>query len=178
MAKIQKISNRFRRGFALAAIVIALCLSGGISSQGMAANLPLDNIQLSENPATMDSQPSASQFQQLVERQASAWEAADSEGIIADFAEASAFVVSGSTFRGKQEIKEAAEEYFAEFTDTQIMIQRLIANGNEAAVEWTWRDKKRETGETSYAEDAIIIELEDGKIIYWREYIDTQAQPD
>jgi uncharacterized protein (TIGR02246 family) len=126
----------------------------------------------------MDSQPSASQFQQLVERQASAWEAADSEGIIADFAEASAFVVSGSTFRGKQEIKEAAEEYFAEFTDTQIMIQRLIANGNEAAVEWTWRDKKRETGETSYAEDAIIIELEDGKIIYWREYIDTQAQPD
>ncbi len=125
----------------------------------------------------MASQPGASPLQQLVERQASAWEAADSERIIADFAEASIFVVPGSTFRGRQAIKEAAEGYFAEFTDTQIEIDRIIANGNEVAVEWTWRDKQRETGETSYAEDAIIIELEEGKIVYWREYIDTQAQP-
>ena len=36
--------------------------------------------------------------------------------------------------------------------------------------------KTKKTGETSRAEDAIIFELEDGKIKYWREYIDKQAQ--
>lgn len=30
----------------------------------------------------------------------------------------------------------------------------------------------KENGKKAYAEDAIVIELEGGKIKYWREYID------
>ena len=115
-------------------------------------------------------------IQQLVERQANAWETADSDKIIADFAEDSLFIVPSSTFRGKQQIKEAAEQYFAEFIDTKVTINQIITNGNKGAVEWSWSDRNKKTGEISQAEDAIIFELEAGKIKYWREYIDTQPQ--
>jgi uncharacterized protein (TIGR02246 family) len=114
-------------------------------------------------------------IKQLVERQAKAWETADSNQIIADFAEDGLFVVPGSRLRGKDKIKESAESYFAEFQDTKVTIKRIIANGNQCAVEWTWRETKKETGETSQAEDAIIFELENGKLKYWREYIDKES---
>jgi uncharacterized protein (TIGR02246 family) len=115
-------------------------------------------------------------IKQLVERQANAWETADSDKILADFAEDSLFVVPGSTFRGKQQIKDSADDYFAEFTNTKVTIKRIIANGNQVAVEWAWSDKNKKTSQTSKAEDAIIFELESGKIKYWREYIDKQPQ--
>ena len=115
-------------------------------------------------------------IKQMVERQIHAWESADSDKLIADFAEDSWFIVPGSTFRGKQQIKEVAKKYFSEFTDTKVTVKRIIVNGNEGTVEWSWRDKNKTTGEESQAEDAIVFELEEGKIKYWREYIDKQPQ--
>ncbi len=115
-------------------------------------------------------------IQQIVERQANAWETADSDKIIADFAEDSLFIVPGFTLKGKQQIKDSAESYFAEFTDTKITIKRIIGNESQGAVEWSWSEKNKKTGETSQAEDAIVFELESGKIKYWREYIDKQPQ--
>ena len=111
-------------------------------------------------------------IKQIIERQVNAWETSDSDKIIGDFAEDSLFIVPGSTFRGKQQIKEAAKQYFSEFTDTKVTIKRIIVNGNEGAVEWNWREKNKITGEEYQAEDAIIFEMEKEKIKYWREYID------
>ena len=125
---------------------------------------------LSPEPQSVDSK-----IRQLVERQANAWETANSEQIIADFAEDSLFVLPGSTFRGKQKIKEAAESYFQQSTETKITIKRLIVNGNQCAIEWDWIEKDQETGKESKAEDAIIFELEGEKIKYWREYIDKES---
>ena len=115
-------------------------------------------------------------IKQIVERQIQAWETADSDKLIADFAEDSWFIVPGSTFRGKQQIKAAANKYFSEFTATKVKIKRIIVSGNQGTVEWSWRDKNKATGEESQAEDAIVFELEQGKIKYWREYIDQQPQ--
>lgn len=159
--------------------LLALAIYGlvGFFSLGFAKKLPPATASLITMPPSQ-SQPIPSNIQQLVERQANAWETADSDKIIADFAEDCLFVVPGSTLRGQQEIKEAAESYFAEFTDTQVTIKRIIANENEGAVEWDWREKNKKTGETSKAEDAIIFELEDGKIKYWREYIDKESPND
>ncbi|WP_155897948.1 nuclear transport factor 2 family protein [Allocoleopsis franciscana] len=114
-------------------------------------------------------------IQQLVERQAQAWETADSKQIIADFTDDCLFAVPGSRFRGKQEVKDAADSYFAEFMETKVTIKRIITNGNEGAIEWIWSEKNKETGEKTQAEDAIIFELEGGKIKYWREYIDKKS---
>lgn len=145
---------------------------------GVASNLPPANANLPNNSITMlspDPQSVDPKIRQLIERQAKAWETANSEQIIADFAEDSLFIVPGSTLRGKQEIKEAAESYFKQSTDTKVTIKRLIVSGNEGAIEWDWSEKDKETGKESKAEDAIIFELEGGKIKYWREYIDKES---
>ncbi|HBL62139.1 MAG TPA: nuclear transport factor 2 family protein [Cyanobacteria bacterium UBA8803] len=122
-----------------------------------------------------DSQPTDKIIQEILERQANAWETANSDQIIADFAEDGLFIIPGATFRGKLQIKETAESYFAQFTGTKVTIKRIIAQGNEGAVEWSWSEKNKKTGEESQAEDAIIFELEGGQIKYWREYIDKQS---
>jgi uncharacterized protein (TIGR02246 family) len=122
-----------------------------------------------------ETQPIDLKIKQLVQRQANAWEAADSDKIIADFADDALFIVPGALCRGKEEIKAAAESYFAEFVDTKVTIKRIIVKGDEGAIEWTWSEKNKQTGQTSQAEDAIIFELEQGKIKYWREYIDKES---
>lgn len=152
--------------------------SSWIYSMNVASNLSPPHIKLSDNLITMlspEPQSVTPKIRQLIERQAKAWETANSEQIIADFAEDSLFVVPGSTLRGKPEIKQAAESYFKQFTDTQVTIKRLIVSGNEGAIEWDWSEKDKETGKESKAEDAIIFELEGEKIKYWREYIDKES---
>lgn len=111
----------------------------------------------------------------IVNRQAQAWQNADAAAIVADFAADATFMVPGSTFKGEQAIREAAQNYFDQFTETKIKIKRIIAEDNEGAVEWDWTDKNKQTGKQSYAEDAIIFALQDGKITYWREYIEDKS---
>jgi uncharacterized protein (TIGR02246 family) len=108
----------------------------------------------------------------MVQRQAYAWENADSSAIVRDFAEDAIFIAAGTKFEGKAAIKQAAEDYFAQFTDTKVTIKRIIIDESQGAVEWDWSDRNKKTGQNSQAEDAIIFELKDGKIVYWREYIE------
>lgn len=176
-----RLSFKWSFGVIVALIILAIYILEGISStsRSTATHLPPATANLPKPSITMMSPKSELVYQQikyLVERQANAWETADSDKIVADFADDSIFIVPGSTFRGKQEIKESAENYFTEFTETQVTLKRLITVDNEGALEWNWRDKNRKTGQESQAEDAIIFELEDGKIKYWREYIDTKPQ--
>ena len=114
-------------------------------------------------------------IQEIVARQAQAWENADPEAIVADFAEDATFIAPGYTFSGQTEIRAAAADYFAQFQQTKVKIIRIIAEGDRGAVEWTWQNENKATKEQSYAEDAIILALRDGKIIYWREYIDRKT---
>ncbi|ERT04078.1 hypothetical protein M595_5983 [Lyngbya aestuarii BL J] len=120
---------------------------------------------------------SSSPIQQLVNRQAEAWLTGDVDQIIADFAEDSLFIVSSSRLQGKQQIKQAAQDFFVSNSVVNIEINRIIENGDQGAVEWSWSEINRETGEPSYAEDAIIFTLENDKIKYWREYIDQLDGP-
>jgi limonene-1,2-epoxide hydrolase len=55
----------------------------------------------------------------------------------------------------------------------QVTITRVLAVANQGAVEWTWRERRRAETEEHSAEDAIIFEVLDGQIVYWREYFDT-----
>src|ERR1700752_1105511 len=111
-------------------------------------------------------------IKQIIERQANAWETADSEKIIVDFTDDCVFIIPGFSFRGKKQIKEMVESYFVEYKNVTVTIKRIIQNGNEVAVEWSWSELNKKTGKKAYAEDAIVIELEGGKIKYWREYVD------
>lgn len=114
-----------------------------------------------------------STLETIIKRQAMAWEMGDVSSIVRDFAPDAIFIAGGNTFRGVEAIKKAAEDYFREFSDTKVIIKRMIIDDRQGAVEWNWRDRNQQTNRQSQAEDAIVFEVgADGKIIYWREYIE------
>ena len=120
---------------------------------------------------------SVSTIQALVIRQADAWEQGDVSKIAEDFAPNAVFIAGGLTFQGMEAIQQAAEAYFRQFTDTKVTIKRVIIDDYQGAVEWDWSDQNKKTGQQSEAEDAIIFELrDDGKISYWREYIEKKVK--
>jgi uncharacterized protein (TIGR02246 family) len=119
---------------------------------------------------------SKSDLQALVERQAKAWEQGDISTIVRDFAPNATFIAASYTFEGRDAIEKTVEDFFKEFTDVKITIKRIIIEKNQGAVEWDWSDRSKETNQRSEAEDAIIFEVQDdGKIIYWREYIEKKS---
>lgn len=123
-------------------------------------------------PTVAEPLPMKQQVTEMVVRQANAWEKQDVEAIAGDFAEDAVFIAAGFRFEGQQRIRQAARDYFAQFHNTSVEIKRIIVDGNMGAVEWDWRDRNRKTGQEGFAEDAIIFELENDKIVYWREYIE------
>ena len=109
----------------------------------------------------------------MVKRQAVAWETQNVSSLVADFAPDAVFIAGGFTFEGVDAIQKAAEDYFRQFKDTEVEIKRIIIEDRQGAVEWDWSDRNAKTGKPSAAEDAIIFELNnEGKITYWREYIE------
>ena len=112
---------------------------------------------------------------EMVERQARAWESQDVAGIIDDFDRNAVFIAAGFRFDGQQEIAKAARDYFKQFHHTSVEIKRIIIDGSQGAVEWDWRDRERQSNKEGFAEDAIIFELEEAKIVYWREYIEKKV---
>ena len=112
------------------------------------------------------------QVEAIVIRQAQAWQNQDATAIASDFTKDALFIAAGFKFQGKQKIEQAAQDYFQQFHNTTVEIKNVIVEGNKGAVEWDWRDRNRKTGQKGFAEDAIVFELTDGKIIYWREYIE------
>lgn len=106
----------------------------------------------------------------LVGRQARAWEAGDLDAIAADFAPDGVLASPGGAWRGPDEIRTAAESFFSAAESVTVDVTRVLVDGDFGAVEWTWTERR--AGETYVAEDAIVFELRDGRIILWREYFD------
>jgi uncharacterized protein (TIGR02246 family) len=139
---------------ALFAIILMKVFNLLFTSQTMAQSLP------------------SSAVQEIIARQAQAWENQDPQAIADDFAENAIFIAAGFKFVGQEQISKAAQDYFRKFHHTSVEIKRTIIDGDRGAVEWDWRDQNRKTGKSGWAEDAIVFELANGKIIYWREYIE------
>jgi limonene-1,2-epoxide hydrolase len=54
-------------------------------------------------------------------------------------------------------------------------VTRLILDGDQGALEWTWSEIRASDGQRHTAEDAIIFVIRDDKFVYWREYFDTAS---
>ena len=112
---------------------------------------------------------------EMIERQARAWESQDVTGIVDDFDRNAVFIAAGFRFDGQEQIAKAARDYFQQFHRTSVEIKRIVIDGTQGAVEWDWRDRDRQSNKEGFAEDAIVFELQEGKIVYWREYIEKKV---
>ncbi len=113
------------------------------------------------------------EVRELIERQAHAWVVENIELALPDFAPDAIFQTPGKRLEGRDQIREIANKYFQGVTNLEVTITRLIFDGQAGAVEWIWKETVRATGLRHMAEDAIVFEIVDGKIVYWREYFDT-----
>ena len=113
----------------------------------------------------------------LVHAQASAWVAGDADAIAGAFADPCEFIVPGMRLTHPHEIRRAVEDHRALYRDVRVEVNQIIVQGDRAAVEWTWTDTNKDTGATARVQDAIVLRVAGGKLIYWREYLDCSAAP-
>ena len=111
----------------------------------------------------------------LVRAQAAAWTAGDADAIAGAFSDPCEFIVPGTRLTHPHEIRQAAEDHWARHEDIRVEVVRVISQGGRAAVEWTWTDTDRATGAVARVQDAIVLQVAEGKLIYWREYMDCTA---
>jgi uncharacterized protein (TIGR02246 family) len=102
-----------------------------------------------------------------------AWVAGDAEALAHLFTVDAQMIVPSQRWQGQAKIREEVAKFGRLYTDVKITIHRIIIEGNLAAVEWHYEDTEKATGKRSQADDAIVIEVQNGRISYWREYFDT-----
>ena len=113
------------------------------------------------------------QAEALIKRQAQAWERADIDACVADFAEDALYLSPGGRWQGPAAIRAVVEAFFAGAGEVKVTISRVLVHGNYGAVEWTWQEKRHSDQQVHRVDDGIIFEVRDDKIVYWHEYFDT-----
>jgi uncharacterized protein (TIGR02246 family) len=111
--------------------------------------------------------------QQMVERQARAWERNDFDLAAADWLPDGVLVAPGGQWSGA-ELRRVMAEFHVGFEDVEVGIRNVFMSPDETqvAIEWDWAASRESDGERSVTHDAIIVSLVDGKISSWREYFD------
>jgi uncharacterized protein (TIGR02246 family) len=105
-----------------------------------------------------------------------AWRDEDLEAIMAGYADDIVHVSPYGRRVGVADMRAVNARYLAEYTAFDVQLHRLVVEGDQAALEWTWSETRRADGLRHSADDAIVFALRDGKISYWREYFDPAAR--
>jgi uncharacterized protein (TIGR02246 family) len=112
----------------------------------------------------------------FLQRRARAWEEGDLDAIMADYAPDVVLIAPGGIrLEGLDALRESNRRYLAEYTDIHAELTRVIVNGDEGALEWTWSETRRADGKRRSVDDAIVFVLRDNRIVYWHEYFDRAA---
>lgn len=111
----------------------------------------------------------------LIEQAKTAWIDRDAAALAQLFTPDGELIVPGQRWQGQAMIRAEISKFAHQYTDVSITIQRIILDGNKAAVEWHYEDTEKATGQRNQADDAIILEVKNGRISYWREYFDTDT---
>ncbi len=119
---------------------------------------------------------SPQEIRALVELAKNAWIDRDADALAQLFTPDAQIIVPGQRWQGQAKIRTEVAKFARLYTDVQITIHRTIVDGNQAAVEWHYEDTETATGKRSQADDAIVIEVNNGRISYWREYFDTSSK--
>ena len=107
----------------------------------------------------------------LVHQHAKAWETGDYD--LFDFVlhKDLIFAYPGRRLNKTEALKDFLD-YNSSFRETKIYINKIIADGDDFAVEWQFASTNKKTGNRTAVSDAVIGKVKDGKIIVWKEYLD------
>ena len=111
----------------------------------------------------------------FIQKRIRAWESGDLAAIMHDYAPDIVHISPSGRRDGVEPMRLANERYLAEYTDFRVELTRLLVDGDQGALEWTWTETRRVDGLRRSAEDVIVFVLRDGKIAYWAEYFDTAS---
>ncbi len=81
----------------------------------------------------------------------------------------------GGTYHGRAEVGEFFEHVVSEIDDLQLEIDRFIDGGDTVVAVGTAHGTAADTGETVEYPFAHVLDLEDGSITRFQEYLDTAA---
>jgi ketosteroid isomerase-like protein len=109
----------------------------------------------------------------LVLRQAKSWEQNNFDLAKDDWHETGVLVSPAGEWPAS-ELAQAMQDFHKEFENLQVTIKHIFVNSGQdkVAVEWDWTVTRRSDGLRGTTPDAIIADLQDGKILSWREYFD------
>ena len=130
----------------------------------------------------------------IVELAKNAWIARDADALAQLFTPNGELIVPGQRWQGQAKIRSEVAKFAQQYTDVKITIHRMIVEDNSrsvrvgeasacaerlcqrAAVEWHYEDTETATGKHNQVDDAIVIEVQNGQISYWREYFDASSK--
>jgi ketosteroid isomerase-like protein len=138
----------------------------------LVALLALTSWLVSSSYATEGSSKAA-EFRALVERQVQAWTKNDFSIGADDWAPDGELRSPGGEAK-KSTLQATMADYFEHFRDLSVVVTQtfMSADGTRAAIEWDWNVTRIRDGARGTTHDAIIVDLEHGKIKSWREYFD------
>jgi ketosteroid isomerase-like protein len=110
----------------------------------------------------------------LILRQARAWIAGDLALAAPDWSPRGVLTAPGAVVPFDR-LGRAIEEFHEGYRDLRITVTSAFAapGGTLACLEWLWATTRRSDGARSVTADAIVVEIEEGRILAWREYFDT-----
>lgn len=111
---------------------------------------------------------------EILQHQTAAWNAADIDAILQDFAPDAVLTnASGQTLSGTPAIRLSLTAFFGAFAQIRLTVRAIVAQGNTAACEWEFSCRHRLTGNAARLPASVFITCRNGKITEWREYYDT-----
>ena len=113
---------------------------------------------------------------ELVRRQISLWETnSDEAGGLADWLPDGVLTAPRGVRDPTGSLPSVVNRWHEDFGDLHVELISMFgsADGRWLAIEWSWFVKRKSDGASGTTLDAIIVELQGGKIASWREYFDT-----
>ena len=104
-----------------------------------------------------------------------AWSDRNLDAIMADYAPDIVYITPFGQISSLAQLRANNARYLQEYTDIDINLTRLIVDGDQGALEWTWSETRLVDGVRRSVDDAIVFVIRNRKIVYWREYFDTAA---
>ncbi len=118
----------------------------------------------------------------LVNRELQAWKSQDFSVAAADWTPDGELISPGGHVKAGN-MQSVITDYFKHFRDLHVTVKRIFvsADGKSAAIEWDWEVTRIRDGKRGLTHDAILVDLDGGKIRTWHEFFDlgnsVDAQP-